>query len=177
MILKENGIFLKFEDIRKGMVLLDVESTPHASYIFEVELTSLENEVKVLKYKYEPVITIRHIRQACKVKPKEEVKTIEDNCFPKKHNNNYHKYDFLSDDNEDNYKPEVRKVKRKAKNSEHVKNTDDIIIKPKQPIKLVLEFKNFPEYINIGDNVIINDNLLRAFGIVIRLIPSKSNEF
>jgi len=152
------------------MVLLDIECIPKATWIFEVDLTSLENEPKVIKCKYEPVIIIRHIRQVCKIRNTEEFAKNEDNINTLSIKNNSKINDDLSDDLDDDYKPQIKKIKRKIKNSENNKNNGDILIYPKLPIKLYLQFKNFPEYINAGDNVIINDNLLRAFGVVNCLI-------
>lgn len=154
------------------MVLLDLENIPKATRVFEVDLTSLENEPKIIKYKYEPVITIRHIRQACKIRNSEEFTNKSDvenlnNCFNKSNNKSN---DYLSDEQDEDFKPNIKKAKRKMNNSDGNKNNDDILISPKQTIKLYLQFKNFPEYLNIGDNVIINDNLLTAFGVVNRLI-------
>ncbi len=157
------------------MVLLDLEKVPKATSIFEVDLTSLENEAKILKYKYEPVVTIRHIRQVCKIRSKEDlIKNEEINNLNISTNKNTNKSnDYFSDDVEEdfNIQANVKKIKRKLNNNnQNFKNEEEILITPKQPIKLYLQFKNFPEYLNIGDNVIINDNLIRAFGVVNRLI-------
>ena len=138
------------------MTILDIETLPSATNIFEVELTSLENEIKIIKYKYEPVITIRHIRQACKIKIDNESLSKIDNKFN----------DFLEEDFDE--KPTIKKINRRKHNSH--KQNEDFIIYPKQPIRLILQFKNFPEFINIGDNVIINDNLLRAFGVINNIV-------
>jgi len=154
------------------MVLLDLEkSIPKATWVFEVDLTSLENEHKLIKYKYEPVVTIRHIRQACKIRNSEEfTNKNEENLNSYSYKRNNKSNDYLSDEQDEDFKPHIKKAKRKMNTSESNKNNDDIMISPKQNIKLYLQFKNFPEYLNIGDNVIINDNLLRAFGVVNRLI-------
>lgn len=147
------------------MTLLDIEADIRATLIFEVDLTSLENELKLIKSKYEPVITIRHIRQACKIKIAES----ENNLLTEK-GRNFRKYnDYNSDEFEEEIRPNVKNAKRKN-NMNPNKKAEEIIINPKQPIKLILQFKNYPEYINVGDNVIINDNLLRAFGVVNKLI-------
>ena len=162
----ENGKFLTFDDVRKGMTLLDIEADTRATTVFEVDLTSLENDLKLIKAKYEPVITIRHIRQACKIKIAESEMNLENEKVK-----SFRKYnDYNSDEFEVEINPTVKKAKRKNNNLNPSKKAEEIIINPKQPIKLILQFKNFPEYINIGDNVIINDNLLRAFGVVNKLI-------
>jgi GTPase len=77
---------LKYEDIRKGMSLLDVNmSVPYACKSFLAEIWSLDGGTKTIKYKYEPVVTIKHVRQTCKLKKvldfKMENKFDDDNEF------------------------------------------------------------------------------------------------
>jgi GTPase len=63
---------LKVEDFRKGMSLIDLNESPIATKIFEAEVWSLDGNKKNIRYKIEPVITMRHIRQTCKIKKEDK---------------------------------------------------------------------------------------------------------
>ena len=39
-----------------------------------------------------------------------------------------------------------------------------------EKMELIFEFKNFPKYLNEGETIIINDNIFKAFGIIIKVI-------
>ena len=43
--------------------------------------------------------------------------------------------------------------------------------------ELIFEFKNFPKYINEGQNIIINDNTFKAFGIITKVFYSDEELF
>jgi GTPase len=110
---------LKVQDIRKGMSLIDINDNPISSKIFEVELWSLDG-TKQIRFKSEPLVTIRHIRQICRIKKedKEEYFTIS-----------------LED-----------------------------------RVRLVFEFKNYPEYIKMNDFVLINEHSFKAIGQITNII-------
>jgi GTPase len=113
------GNNLKVQDIRKGMSLIDINENPVSTKVFEVELWSLDG-IKQIRLKSEPLVTIRHIRQICKIKKED-------------------KEDFLS-------------------------------ISPEDGVKLIIEFKNYPEYIKKDDIILINEHSFKAFGKITNLI-------
>ena len=46
-----------------------------------------------------------------------------------------------------------------------------------EKVELVFEFKNFPKYINEGQNIIINDNTFKAFGIITKVFYKDDDLF
>ena len=46
---------------------------------------------------------------------------------------------------------------------------DEFIISSTTKTRLIVEFMFNPEYINVGGNVIINDQSLKAFGIITKI--------
>lgn len=132
------------------MVLLDLNSTPYAVKVFECELWSLDSDERLVKYKYEPIVTINNVRQCCRFKKSSmeiSKSTIDDDddtdIFEKSH---------LS----------ARTKKRKA--------DDFFIIYNKIKTVVQMEFKNYPEYITIGNHIIVNEASLKAFGYVTNII-------
>ncbi len=142
-----NGI-LKLDDIRKGMSLLDWESSnPISCKSFQADVWSIDGSTKYIKYKYEPVLTIKHVRQTCKVR------NSVNNC------ENKHEED--QEDQEDN----------KRKRKKEIKNIDEsYLISPNEKARLIFEFKNYPEFILPGGRIIINDGHLKAVGIITNII-------
>jgi len=58
---------IKREDLRKGMVLLDLQIKPVATKMFEADIWTIDGTRKTLKSKYQPVLNIKHIRQGCRI--------------------------------------------------------------------------------------------------------------
>lgn len=58
------------EMVRKGMVLLDCNTIPKPCRIFEVEVWSMDENVKI-KYTSQPMINVSHIRQCVKIRKAE----------------------------------------------------------------------------------------------------------
>jgi GTPase len=54
------------EMTRKGMVLLDANTTPRPCRSFEVEVWSMDENVKI-KYTSQPMINVSHIRQSVRI--------------------------------------------------------------------------------------------------------------
>ena len=54
-------------------------------------------------------------------------------------------------------------------NSSLSKNIDSFVISKNLKTKLTLEFKNFPEYIFEGDQIIINEKNFKALGTISRI--------
>jgi hypothetical protein len=206
------------DHVRKGMVLIDISSKPRAIRKFECEILSLEQEERLIKYKFEPLVTINNIRQCCKIKKQEQnitdpnqpnisgliiTPTVSDNeeiqisndksslfknlkstvsttnssfmansnisnsnmiddvSFAKiKHSSkpNYFKdskkYD---DDKNDSFKGKISK----SNDGFHLSNT--------KKFKVTFEFKNFPEYVEVGNHLIVNEPYMKAFGYISRL--------
>jgi GTPase len=131
---------LRIEDIRKGMCLIDLNESPMASRIFEAEIWSADNTKRQIKFKNEPVVTIKHIRQICKLKkPSNDV------------NNEGGGNGFSS------------KYQKK-------KEDDSFTLSPDDRITIQFEFKNYPEYIKKNDNIIIFEGCFKAFGVITNII-------
>jgi GTPase len=99
------------------MSLIDINEDPHSTKIFEVDLWSLDG-IQQIRYKSEPLVTIRHIRQICMIK----------------------------------------------------KGGDYFTITPDDRVRIILEFKNYPEYIKTNDIILINEHSFKALGQIINLI-------
>lgn len=65
--IKSSSEKIKREDLRKGMVLLDMQIKPVATKIFEADIWTIDGTRKTLKSKYQPVLNIKHIRQGCRI--------------------------------------------------------------------------------------------------------------
>lgn len=153
------------------MVLLDVNSKPMQIKSFECELFSLDSQDKQIKFKYEPVVNIRNIRHCCKLKKMttekdsknktEEEKICFGNDFiAKVHNEsssistfNSSTYTMLSQMHNDF----VGKVSP---------SKDSFILKENSKVTVKFEFKNFTEYVEKGDVVIINEPFMRSYGVI-----------
>jgi hypothetical protein len=58
---------IKREDLRKGMVLLDMQINPISTRFFEADIWTIDGTRKLLKSKYQPILFIKHIRQGCRI--------------------------------------------------------------------------------------------------------------
>jgi len=58
---------------------------------------------------------------------------------------------------------------KKKRNSEKDKEEGFLIISSKSRTKVVFEFLFHPEYVDVNSNILINDNLLKAYGIITKL--------
>jgi len=197
LIKSEGSIFpLRYEDVRKGMCLIDINTQGNicASRSFIAAVWSIDDNVKNVKYKYEPVVTIRHIRQTCKIKKVDEKMMSGMNINYSNNSCNDCDYFFQSDystfeDNFEDYDKETfhnsysssssyrrkRKIDRDRKsfsnhnstsnNNSVISNYDEFFtISPDLNNKILLnfEFKNSPEFITEGSQLIINDSHLKA---------------
>lgn len=61
-----------------------------------------------------------------------------------------------------------QKVKEK-----HAQNAEEITILPDQKTTLIVQFLYNPEYLGLGNKIIINMEHLKAFGKITQLIPEK----
>jgi GTPase len=181
-IKNQNG--LTKEDVRKGMVLLDINALPLSAKMFEVELWTIDGTKKLLKYKYQPILNIKHIRQGAKIKNINDIFIIDD---PNILNSNRVLENLIMDDtiNFENAKFNLEKIKLENNNNAIMKNqnkkttinnginynTDEaVLITSTNKTKIIFEFMFNPEYLTVGSHVIINDQLIKAYGIVTRVL-------
>ena len=158
------------EDVRKGNVLLDIRTHPIASTLFEVELWTIDGLRRNVKYSYQPVLNIKHIRQGVRIKKEGvggfcELKGEEwlEGVIMKK------------DVTLDNVKEEVEEMKKiyggsLNSNSSSNSNVEEFVISSNTKTKVMFEFMYYPEYINVGSNVIISDQYIKAFGVITKII-------
>lgn len=153
-------------EVRKGMCLLDTSTTPQSVKSFKADVWSIGPEnMKEVKYKCEPVVIINHIRQACKIK-KEKKDNDGNLIIDTETNSELTKSTSRLTDIEEIYDDSFRKKRR----MKHDKEKEEVFFISKQEkIGLIFEFKNAPEYITEGANVIINDSNFKAFGIVTKV--------
>ena len=175
--IKNQNNILK-DEIKKGMVLLDINSHPVSSKIFEIELWTIDGNRRVIKSTYQPVLNIKHIRQGVKIKKFNDIFSFYNN--PSEEN----ELEILLKDNTinlSNVKGEIDKIQNKKKDYKKRLNgfkekymigqedNDEFIISSTTKTRLIVEFMFNPEYINVGGNVIINDQSLKAFGIITKI--------
>ena len=175
------------DNVKKGMSLLDLRITPIASKLFEIELWTYDNSTKSFKTTYQPILNIKHVRQGVKFKnPDELFLFLSDN-------KNMNDLESLVLDNEVNLNNVHERIdeliKKKKKFSSRYKNynkkttkdtnnniineninniglNEEITIGPEKKTKFVVEFLFNPEYISIGQKIIINDQSLKAYGVI-----------
>lgn len=151
-------------EIRKGMCLLGTAMVPRAVRLFKADVWSIGTDIiKEVKYKSEPVVIINHIRQTCKIR--KEKKNM-DMSYEDGSNSELTKSTSRLTDMDDMDECGFRK-KRRVKLG---KEKDDVFfISNHEKIELLFEFKNSPEYITEGSNVIINDSNIKALGIITKV--------
>ena len=178
------------ENVKKGMSLLDMRITPIASRLFEIEVWTLDDTTKIIKNSYQPILNIKHVRQGVKIKSPDEIfLLLSDN----KRINDLEK--IIEDDeiNLSNVKSYINKLIEKKKNkiknvinenikedlnnknnikNDKIKNLglNEIMIGPAdKKTKLVVEFLFNPEYISVGQKIIISDQSLKAYGVITKI--------
>ena len=177
------------ENVKKGMTLLDIRMYPIASSLFEIEIWTIDDTTKTLKNSYQPILNIKHIRQGVKIKNPDDIFLfLGDN----KRVNDLEKLIEDDDIKLSNIHDKINKLKEKKKNKIKKENdediNDDINIQNKKNIKLdnisnnefevgpaekktklVVEFLFNPEYISVGQKIIINDQNLKAYGVITKI--------
>ena len=177
------------ENVKKGMTLLDIRMYPIASSLFEIEIWTIDDTTKTLKNSYQPILNIKHIRQGVKIKNPDDIFLfLGDN----KRVNDLEKLIEDDDIKLSNIHEKINKLKEKKKNKIKKENdediNDDINIQNKKNIKLdnisnnefevgpaekktklVVEFLFNPEYISVGQKIIINDQNLKAYGVITKI--------
>ena len=171
------------------MTLLDIRMYPIASRLFEIEVWTIDDTTKTLKNSYQPILNIKHIRQGVKIKNPDDIFLfLGDN----KRVNDLEKLIEDDDIKLSNIHEKINKLKEKKKNKIKKENdediNDDINIQNKKNIKLdnisnngfevgpaekktklVVEFLFNPEYISVGQKIIINDQNLKAYGVITKI--------
>ena len=178
------------DNVKKGMSLLDLKIAPIASRLFEIELWTIDNTTKSFKITYQPILNIKHIRQGVKIKnPDELFLFLTDN----KNVNDLESLVSEKEVNLDNIQEKLQNLigkKRKIKNNPNDSNkninniniinddkknrdifflNDEIKIGPNTKTRLVVEFLFNPEYISVGQKVVISDQSLFACGIITKI--------
>ncbi len=172
-------------DVQKGMCLLGDNNNnnnyeiPKAVFKFKADVWNIFDEVKEVKYKYEPVVIINHIRQTCKI-----IKNVNNNNNFNVNSNNVNvnqSYNSVSNNTtnssvvtgELDFNDEdvgMRKKKKRIK----FKGEETFFLCKNEKIELMFQFKNSPEYVTEGSNVIINDSNIKAFGIITKVFCNKN---
>ena len=158
------------ENVKKGMYLLDTRITPIASKLFEIEVWTIDDTIRTLKNTYQPILNIKHVRQGVKIKNPDEIFLFfGDN----KRINDLEKIVENDEINLSNIKNNINnliKKKKNNKNENNINNNSVIIIGPEdKKTKLVVEFLFNPEYISVGQKIIINDQTLKAYGVITKI--------
>jgi GTPase len=157
------------ENVKKGMYLLDTRITPVASRLFEIEVWTIDDTTRTLKNTYQTILNIKHVRQGVKIKNTDEIFLfLSDN----KRINDLEKIIENDEINLSNIKNNINLVKKKKNNNKFDSNNNSsvIIIGPEdKKTKLIVEFLFNPEYISVGQKVIINDQILKAYGVITKI--------
>ena len=189
------------EYARKGMSLLEYRNFLSSSRLFEIEIWTLDRNTKKIKTTYQPVLHIKHVSQPVRIKNPDKIYFFlddnkkendlekildEDGVNLKNINNRLKKLIQKKKSENKNFiedKKEIQNIKimRNEKTKEKNKYDDnklfyldrEIIIGPiTKKIKLLVEFLFSPEYISVGQKIIINDQSLKlkAFGVITKIL-------
>ena len=135
-----------------------------------------EEQVKEMKYKCEPVVIINHIRESCKIiNLNKNTNCLMNQSFTENSSTSVSitsKTESLLDFEDENNKFTKKKKKIKTNLKENT-----FWLSRDEKTELIFEFKNFPKYINEGQNIIINDNTFKAFGIITKVFYSDEELF
>ena len=176
------------ENVKKGMSLLDMRINPIASRLFEIEIWTIDDTTKIIKNSYQPILNIKHIRQGVKIKNPDDIflflsdnkrlndleKFIENEEINL--SNIQEKINYLIEKKKKSIKKEMNEINEDIKNdnkNENIlnnKSSNEILIGPaEKKTILVVEFLFNPEYISVGQKIIINDQNLKACGVITKL--------
>ena len=180
------------ENVKKGMSLLDIRMNPIASRLFEIEIWTIDETTKILKNSYQPILNIKHIRQGVKIKNQDDIflflsdnkklneleKLIENddinltNVRDKINKLIKNKKERIKKEIDENLKDNFIKennIKDEKNKNENTSNNEIVIGPAEKKTKLVVEFLFNPEYISVRQNIIINDQNLKAYGIITKI--------
>ena len=167
-------------EVSKGMCLIGTNTSfvPKSVRKFKADVWWIgEEQMKEMKYKYEPVVIINHIRETCKIINMDKNKKVLNN---KSFTENGSTSEFTGEfsmtsktgsliassvefEDEKNF---FTKKKKKIKSPKD----ETFWLSRDEKKELFFEFKNFSKYINEGQTIIINDNTFKAFGIITKVI-------
>ena len=154
------------ENVKKGMSLLDMRTNPIASRLFEIEIWTIDESTKILKNSYQPILNIKHVRQGVRIKNPDDIFLFLSDNIKK---NDLEKILENEEINLTNAQDKINELIEK-KNSGNKKMNNEIVIGPiEKKTKLVVEFLFNPEFISIGQNVIIHDQSLKAYGVITKI--------
>jgi GTPase len=167
-------------EVSKGMSLIGVNTglVPKAVRKFKADIWWIgEDQVKEMKYKCEPVVIINHIRETCKIinLNKNSMNFLANKSFTENSSTSVsitsktESYIDIEDEN-NKFTKKKKKIKTNLKENTFWLSRDE-------KTELIFEFKNFPKYINEGQNIIINDNTFKAFGIITKVYYSDEELF
>ena len=166
-------------EVSKGMCLIGTNTrlVPKAVRKFKADVWWIgEEQIKEMKYKCEPVVIINHIRETCKIiNLNKNTNCLMNKSFTENSSTSVSitsKTESYLDFEDDNNKFTKKKKKIKTNLKENT-----FFLSRDEKMELVFEFKNFPKYINEGQNIIINDNTFKAFGIITKVFYSDEELF
>jgi len=166
-------------EVSKGMCLIGTNTrlVPKAVRKFKADVWWIgEEQIKEMKYKCEPVVIINHIRETCKIiNLNKNTNSLMNKSFTENSSTSVSitsKTESYLDFEDDNNKFTKKKKKIKTNCKENT-----FFLSRDEKMELVFEFKNFPKYINEGQNIIINDNTFKAFGIITKVFYSDEELF
>jgi hypothetical protein len=144
--------------------------------IFEAEVWTIDGSNKVLKYTYQPILNIKHVRQGCKIRNPSDLlieKKDEENTFEKLRNLISSEDVCLQNSKEclDKFKLGLNHEKKISnhKKSININTEESFEINSTKRTKVVFEFMFNPVYLTIGSQIIISDQHLKAYGIVTKI--------
>ena len=167
-------------EVSKGMCLIGTNTSfvPKSVRKFKADVWWIgEEQIKEMKYKYEPVLIINHIRETCKIiNMNKNNNCLNNKSFTDSTSEFTSQFSIssktgsligssieLEDDNNNYFTKKKKKIKSNLKEETFWLSKDE-------KMELFFEFKNFPKYINEGQTIIINDNTFKAFGIITKVI-------
>jgi len=166
-------------EVSKGMCLIGTNTrlVPKAVRKFKADVWWIgEEQIKEMKYKCEPVVIINHIRETCKIiNLNKNTNSLMNKSFTENSSTSVSitsKTESYLDFEDDNNKFTKKKKKIKTNCKENT-----FFLSRDEKMELIFEFKNFPKYINEGQNIIINDNTFKAFGIITKVFYSDEELF
>lgn len=157
-----------FEDIKCQIVLVDVLNPPKLHWQFEVELTLCDsiNDVQ-LSSNYEPVVFSETFKQSCLIVDSSADQSII-------------KLDRLISKSKDKDFKKVEEIRTKRRSDSEVFSPEKRFFKIRptpstkvliagQSSNLVFRFKFKPQYVKLGQMVVIFDKKLKATGTITKL--------
>jgi len=152
------------------MVLLDFEKNPPTAVkTFEAEIWTIDGRKKIIKNKYQPVLNIKHIRQGCRILKKSKFSQKQNASNYCNSNSNSPREEMEKCSKESAYNNEECKTNSYDSSCESIPE-EAFSIGSKHKTKLLFEFMFNPEYVSVGSHIIINDQLIKAYGTITKIL-------